>query len=101
MSLRERLVDDLKRAMKSRDSLRVETIRSARGAVRNLEIDVGTSLDDGGIARVIRTLVKQREDSAEQYAAGGRPELTLIALFPGFRSLHKIHSARRYRKVGD
>jgi hypothetical protein len=75
MSLRETLDADMKQAMKSRDSLRRETIRGVRGAIRNKEIEVGEILDDDGILRMIRTLVKQRVDSIEQYRAGGRAEL--------------------------
>jgi uncharacterized protein YqeY len=75
MSLRETLDADLKEAMKSRDPLRRETIRGVRGAIRNKEIETGQSLDDDGILRLIRTLVKQRAESVEQYAAGGRAEL--------------------------
>jgi uncharacterized protein YqeY len=75
MSLRETLDADMKEAMKSRDSLRRETIRGVRGAIRNKEIEIGETLDDDGILRVIRTLVKQRADSVEQYEAGGRADL--------------------------
>jgi uncharacterized protein YqeY len=75
MSLRERLEADMKAAMKSRDALRLETIRGVRGAMRNKEIELGESLDDEAILRVIRTLVKQRADSIEQFQAAGRSEL--------------------------
>jgi hypothetical protein len=75
MSLRERLEADMKTAMKSRDTLRLETIRGVRGAMRNKEIELGESLDEDGILRVIRTLVKQRADSIEQFQAAGRSEL--------------------------
>jgi hypothetical protein len=75
MSLRERLEADMKAAMKSRDTLRLETIRGVRGAMRNKEIELAESLDDDGILRVIRTLVKQRVDSIEQFQAAGRQEL--------------------------
>ena len=75
MNLRETLDADMKAAMKSRDSLRLETIRGVRGAIRNKEIEVGEDLDDDGILRVIRSLAKQRADSIEQYAAAGRNEL--------------------------
>jgi uncharacterized protein YqeY len=75
MGLKEKLDADVKEAMKSRDSLRRETIRGVRGAIRNKEIEIGGMLDDEGILRVIRTLVKQRGDSIEQYAAGGRADL--------------------------
>ena len=75
MALREQLEADMKAALKSRDSLRLETIRGVRGAIRNKEIEQGGPLDDAGIQRVIRALVKQRADSIEQYAAAGRQEL--------------------------
>lgn len=75
MSLREKLDADMKEAMKSRDSLRRETVRGVRGAIRNKEIEIGETLDDDDILRLIRTLVKQRMDSIEQYQAGGRAEL--------------------------
>ncbi len=75
MNLRQQLDADMKAAMKSRDSLRLETIRGVRGAIRNKEIDAGGELDDEAVLRVIRTLVKQRSDSIEQYQAAGRSEL--------------------------
>jgi uncharacterized protein YqeY len=75
MNLAEKLNADLKAAMKSGDAIRRETIRGIRGVIRNREIDAGEDLDDAGILRVIRTLVKQRTESIEQYEAGGRSEL--------------------------
>ena len=75
MNLHERLEADMKQALRSRESLRLETIRGARGAIRNKEIEIGESLDDEGILRVIRTLVKQRSEAIEQYHAGGREDL--------------------------
>ena len=75
MSLRNRLDTDMKEAMKARDPVRRETIRGARGAIRYAEIEVGAELDDDGIVRVIRRLVKQRVDAIEQYQAAGRQEL--------------------------
>ena len=75
MGLREQLDSDMKAALKSRESLRLETIRGARGAIRNKEIEVGDALDDDGIMRVLRTLVKQRIDSVEQFRAAGRDDL--------------------------
>lgn len=75
MSLAERLADDMKAALKARDGVRLETIRAIRGAVRNKEIEVGATLDDEGIVRVIRALARQRADSIEQYAAAGRQDL--------------------------
>ena len=75
MGLREQLDSDMKAALKSRESIRLETIRGARGAIRNKEIEVGDVLGDDGIMRVLRTLVKQRMDSVEQFRAAGRDDL--------------------------
>ena len=75
MSVRERLETDMKDAMRTRDALRLETIRGARGAIRNKEIEVGSELDEEATLRVIRTLVKQRDDSIEQYRNAGREDL--------------------------
>ena len=75
MSLRDRLDTDMKDAMRSRESLRLETIRGVRGAVRNKEIEIGETLDDAAVQRVIRTLMKQRVDAIEQYRSAGRNDL--------------------------
>ena len=75
MELRERLDADMKQALRDRDPIRLETIRGVRGAVRNREIEVGGTLDQEGILRVIRGLVKQRAEAIEQYRAGGRDDL--------------------------
>ena len=75
MGLMEVLDADLKDAMKRRDPVRRETIRGIRGAIRNREIERGEALDDDGIMQLIRSLVKQRGDSIEQYTAAGRSDL--------------------------
>jgi uncharacterized protein YqeY len=75
MSLRERLDADMKQALKGREALRLETIRGVRGAIRNREIEIGGTLDDEGILRVIRGLVKQRAEAIELYRAGRREDL--------------------------
>ena len=75
MALRDQLDADMKQAMRSRDSIRLETVRAVRGAVRNKEIELAEELDDLGIQRVIRTLAKQRGEAIEQFRAGGREEL--------------------------
>lgn len=75
MGLREKLDADMKQALKSRETLRLETIRSVRGAIRNKEIETGTSLEDDGIVRVLRGLVKQRAEASEQYRAARRDDL--------------------------
>ena len=75
MELRKRLDDDLKDAMRAKDTVRLETIRNVRGAVRSRELESGQTLDDVEIARIVRGLVKQREESIAQYREGGRADL--------------------------
>lgn len=75
MDLIERLDADMKQALRSRERLRLETIRGIRGAIRNKEIELGETLDEAGILRVIRGLAKQRAEAVEQYRAGGREDL--------------------------
>lgn len=75
MSLRTQLESDMKDAMRGRDSVRLETIRGVRGAIRNKEIEIGAELENDGIVRILRSLVRQRIDSIEQYRAAGRDEL--------------------------
>ncbi len=74
-SLRQRLESDMKEALRGRETLRLETIRGLRGAIRNKEIEVGETLSDDAILRVIRTSVKQRAEAIEQYQAAGREDL--------------------------
>lgn len=75
MALKDQLQADMKDAMRAREALRVETIRSVRGAVKNKEIETGAELADEDVQRVIRTLVKQREEAVERYREADRPEL--------------------------
>jgi uncharacterized protein len=75
MDIRQRLDEDLKTAMRARDTVRLETVRNVRGAIRAREIDGGKDLDEPEIAKLIRGLVKQREDSIAQYREGGRNDL--------------------------
>lgn len=77
MSLRQRLDEDLKNAMRARDQVRMDTLRGLKSAIKYKEVEGGEakSLSDDDILKVITTLVKQRRESAEQYRAGGRPEL--------------------------
>ncbi len=75
MSLRERLTEEMKVAMKQRDDLRLSTIRLVRSAVKNREIDQKRELDDQGIAEVIASLAKQRRESIRLFLEAGRNEL--------------------------
>ena len=75
MSLRERLSDDLKVAMKSRDQLRVDVIRMIKAAVTNREVETRKDLDDAEMSRVMTTLIKQRKESVEHFEKGKRTDL--------------------------
>jgi hypothetical protein len=75
MNLSQQLNEAMKEAMRAKDSLRLNTIRQIRTAVKNREIDERRELDDEGIIGVISTLVKQRKESAQLYREGDRPEL--------------------------
>jgi uncharacterized protein len=75
MSLKERLDQDLKTAMRGRAQLRLDTIRMLKSAVKYREIELMKPLDDAGIHAVIASEVKRRRDSVEQYRAANRPEL--------------------------
>jgi len=75
MSLKERITNDMTAAMKARDALRTSTLRLAKAAVKNREIEKGEDLSDEELMKVLRALVKQRRDSVEQYEKAGRQEL--------------------------
>jgi uncharacterized protein YqeY len=75
MTLVERITQDLTAAMKAQDAARTSTLRMAKAAIMNKQIDKHGALDDAEATKIVHSLVKQREDSAEQYARGGRPEL--------------------------
>ena len=75
MSLEEKLVDEMKQAMKSNDKLRLSTIRMMRSAIKNKEIEQRKKLDDEGIFKVIQGMVRKSEESIEQFKAGGRMDL--------------------------
>jgi len=75
MSLRDRLTEDLKLAMKSRDQLRMDVIRMIKAAVLNKEFEIKKDLDDAEMSRVMTTLIKQRRESVEQFEKAQRTEL--------------------------
>jgi uncharacterized protein YqeY len=75
MSLHDRLSEDLKSAMKSRDQLRMDVIRMIKAAVQYREVELKQDLDDAGMSRIMTTLIKQRKEAAEQYEKGNRQDL--------------------------
>ena len=75
MNLSERLADDLKKAMKDKDKVRLSVIRMVRSAVKNREIDPGTTLSDEEVLVVIQKELKQRRDSLQAFESAGRTDL--------------------------
>ena len=75
MSLREQIVKDLTAAMKAQDANRTSTLRMVKAAMMNRQIEKGSELDDDEMQKLLRSLVKQRRDSIEQYEKAGRQEL--------------------------
>jgi uncharacterized protein YqeY len=75
MTLAERITQDLTAAMKAKDAARTSTLRMAKAAIMNKEIDKKGPLDDAETAKLLQSLVKQREDAALQYTQAGRTDL--------------------------
>jgi len=75
MSLKERINDDMKAAMRARESERLATIRLLLAAIKQREVDERVTLDDAGITAVIDKMIKQRKDSISQFEAAGRTDL--------------------------
>lgn len=75
MSLKEKIIEDMKTAMRSQDKDRLGVLRMVKSNLMNQEIDKGSELTDEDVIKSLNTLVKQRRDSATQYENAGRPEL--------------------------
>jgi uncharacterized protein YqeY len=75
MSLKDRITDDMKAAMRAKDAPRLLAIRGLLAAVKQREVDERIVLDDGAVVAIVDKLVKQRKDSIEQFTAGGRQDL--------------------------
>lgn len=77
MSLKSKLNDDLKSAMKNKESLRLNTIRLVKKYIQELETSVGHTGDatDVEVLKIINKLVKQGKDAAEQYKTAGRMDI--------------------------
>jgi hypothetical protein len=73
--LHKRLDEDLKRAMRAKDAVALDTVRNVKSAIRSRELEDGKPLEEVEIFKLIRGLVKQREESIAQYRDGGRADL--------------------------
>ena len=75
MTLKDRITDDMKTAMRARDAERLLAIRGLLAAVKQREVDERIVLDDAAVVAIVDRRVKQRKDSITQFAAGGRADL--------------------------
>ncbi len=74
-NLKEQLTAEMKAAMKAKEKERLLVIRTMQAAIKQVEIDNQTTLDDAGILAVLDKMLKQRRDSIKQYTDANRPEL--------------------------
>jgi uncharacterized protein YqeY len=104
VSLKDKISDDLKQALKEGDDVRKRTLRLLLAAVHNVEIEKGGPLDDSGALAVIAKQAKQRRESAEEFRKGGRQDLVereeaeatvLQAYLPAAMSREEIAAAAR------
>jgi len=78
MSLKARITEDMKAAMKAKEAAKLSAIRLLNAAIKQKEVDERIELDDAAVAAVIEKLVKQRKDSVTQYEAANRQDLADI-----------------------
>ena len=75
MALRERLNEDIKTAMKARETDKLNALRLMLSAVKQREVDERITLDDAGVIAVVEKMIKQRKDSIAQYEKAARQDL--------------------------
>ena len=75
MTLKARITDDMKTAMKAKDSQRLGAVRLALAAIKQREVDERKELSDADVLAVLEKMIKQRRDSIQQYTAGNRQDL--------------------------
>ncbi|OFZ69834.1 MAG: glutamyl-tRNA amidotransferase [Betaproteobacteria bacterium RBG_16_58_11] len=78
MSLREKITEDMKQAMRDKAAARLSTIRMLLAAIKQREVDERIILDDAQVLTVIEKLLKQRRESIVQFEKGARPDLVAI-----------------------
>ena len=75
MSLKDRITEDMKAAMRAKDSERLGTIRMITAGIKQREVDERITLDDVQVLSVLEKMIKMRKESIEQFKAGGRDDL--------------------------
>src|SRR5512146_2199250 len=75
MTLKDRITEDMKNAMRAKDAPRLSTIRMLLAACKQREVDERIVLDDAAVVGIVDKLIKQRKDSIAQFGAAGRTDL--------------------------
>jgi uncharacterized protein YqeY len=75
MTLKERITEDMKSAMRSGEKERLATIRMALAGIKQREVDERVTLDDAQVLAVLEKMIKQRKEAIAQFASGGRSDL--------------------------
>ena len=78
MTLKARITEDMKAAMRARETARLSTIRLLLAAIKQKEVDERVALSDADVVGIIDKMIKQRRESIAQFDAGGRPELSAV-----------------------
>ncbi|MGB7478969.1 MAG: GatB/YqeY domain-containing protein [Burkholderiaceae bacterium] len=78
MSLKEKITEDMKAAMRAKDSARLGTIRLLTAAIKQKEVDERIETNDAQVLAIVEKMIKQRKDSIAQFEAGGRQDLAEI-----------------------
>jgi hypothetical protein len=78
MNLKDQITEDMKNAMRAKDTVRLGTIRLLLAAIKQKEVDERIELDDGAVVAIIEKLIKQRKDSISQFQAAKRDDLVAI-----------------------
>ncbi len=74
-SMKQRIADDMKSAMRDKEAVRLETVRMLRAAIQRKELDDQTEIGDEGVLAIIQKMVKQSNESIKQFTAGNREDL--------------------------
>jgi uncharacterized protein YqeY len=74
-SLKDRITEDMKSAMRAKDSARLSAIRLLQAAIKQKEVDERIGVDDTAVLAIVEKLIKQRKDSIEQFTKAGRTDL--------------------------
>jgi len=81
MTLKARITEDMKNAMRAKDAARLGAIRLLQAAIKQREVDERIELDDTQVVEAIEKMLKQRRDSISQYEAAGRNDLVDVEKF--------------------